>query len=90
MTLPIDKRYEIVFLAQHAMGSQLGEKIVTKAVKCTKNTVQYWLNRWKESKDLSDMKLPERLHATTEKADQRIYKLSAATILLRQAIYKVF
>ena len=41
MTLPIDKRYEIVFLAQHAMGSQLGEKTVVKAVKCAKNTVQY-------------------------------------------------
>ena len=76
MTLPIDKRYEIVFLSQHPMGPQLGEKAVVKAVKCAKNTVKYWLNRWKESKDLSDMKRPGRPRATTEKVDQRIYKLA--------------
>ena len=45
MTLPIDKRYEIVFLSQHLMGPQLGEKAVAQAVKCAKNTVQYWLNQ---------------------------------------------
>ena len=57
---------------------QLGEKAVAKAVKCAKNTVQYWLNRWKESKDLSDMKRPGRPRATTEKVDQRIYKLAGS------------
>ena len=69
-TLPIDKRYEIVFLSQHPMESQLDEKAVTKAVKCAKNTVQYWLNRWKESKDLSDMKRPGRSCLKTEKVAQ--------------------
>ena len=70
MTFPIDKRYEIIFLSQHPMGPQLGEKAVVKAVKYTKNTIQYWLNRWKESKDLSDMKCSRRPRATTEKIDQ--------------------
>ena len=78
MTFPIDKRYEIVFLSQHPMGLQLGEKIVAKVVKCAKNIVQYWLNRWKESKDLGDMKCFGRLHATTEKVDQQIYKLAGS------------
>ena len=70
MILPIDKRYEIVFLSQHPMRPQLGEKSVAKAVKCAENTVQYWFNRWRGSKDLNDMKHPGRPHATTEKVDQ--------------------
>ena len=70
MTLPIDKRFEIVFLSQHPMGPQLNEKTAAKAMKCAKNTVQYWLNRWKELKNLSDMKHSGRPRATTEKVDQ--------------------
>ena len=54
MIFPIDKRYEIVFLSQHPMGPQLSGKTAAKAVKCAKNTVQRWLNRWKELKDASD------------------------------------
>ena len=76
MTLPIDKRYELVFLSLRVMGPQLGEKTVAKAVKCAKHTVQYWLNRWKESKNLSDMKRSGRPRATTEKVAHRIYKLA--------------
>ena len=60
------------------MGPQLSQKAVTIAVKCAKNTVQYWLNWWKESKDLSDMKRSRRPRATTEKVDQRIYKLAGS------------
>ena len=52
------------------MGPQLGEKVVEKAVKSANNTVQYWLKQWKESKDLSDIELPGRPRATTEKVDQ--------------------
>ena len=76
MTLPIDKRYEIVLLSQHLMGPQLGEKAFAKAVKCAKSIVQYWLNRWKESKDLSDMKRSARARAASEKVDQPISKLA--------------
>ena len=60
----------------HPMGPQLSEKAVAKAVKYAKNTVQYWLNQWKELKDLSDIRRSGRLRATTEKLDHRIYKLS--------------
>ena len=55
MSLSLDKRYEIVFLSYHPMGSKLGVKAVAKAINCAKSTVQYWLNRWKESKDLSTL-----------------------------------
>ena len=75
MTLPIDKRYKIVFLSQHPMEPQLDEKTVAKAVRCAKNTVQYWFNRWEESKDLNDMKRPGRPRPTNKKVDPRIYKL---------------
>ena len=60
------------------MGPQLGEKTVVKVVKCAKSTVQYWLNRWVKSKDLSDMKRSGRFCATTEKVDQRISKLAGS------------
>ena len=60
------------------MEPQLGEKVITKAVKYAKNPVQYWINRWQKSKDLSDMKRLGRPRATTEKVDQRIYKLAGS------------
>ena len=41
MTLPIDKRYEIVFLSRNPIGPQLDEKAVVKTGKCPKTTVQY-------------------------------------------------
>ena len=78
MTLRIDEGYEIVFLSQHPMELQSGEKALAKAVKRARNTVQYWLNRWKKSKNQSDMKHPRRPWATTEKVDQRIYKLAGS------------
>ena len=56
----------------------MGETAVAKAVKCAKNTVQYWPNRWKELKDLNDVKCPGRPRATTEKVDQRIYELAGS------------
>ena len=78
MTLPIDKWYEFVFLSQHLIGPQLGEKAVAKVVKSANNTVQYWLKRWKASKDVSDMERPGSPRATTEKVDQQIYKLTGS------------
>ncbi|CAF3061859.1 unnamed protein product [Rotaria sp. Silwood2] len=75
MALSVDKRYEIVFLSHHPMGLKLDVKAVSKVVNCAKSTVQYWLNRWKESKDLSDLKRTGRPRGTTEKVDQRISDL---------------
>ena len=58
------------------MGPQIGVKAVAKAKKCAKSTVQYWLNRWKESKDLSVSKRIERSRSTKEKVNQRISDLA--------------
>ena len=76
MTLSVDKRYEIIFLSHHPMGAQLGVKAVAKAIKYAKSTVQYWLSRWKQSKDLSDSKCIGRPRSITEKVDQRISDLA--------------
>ena len=76
MTLSVDKRYEIIFLSHHPMGPQFGMKAVAKAIKCAKSTVQYWLNRWKESNDLSDSKCIGQPRSTTKKVDQRISDLA--------------
>ena len=76
MTLLIDKRCDIVFLSQHPMGSQLTDKAVAKVVKCATSTVPHWLNRWKESMELSVMKRSRKSRAVTEKVDQRISELA--------------
>ena len=77
MTLSVDKRYEIIFLSHHPMGAQLGVKAVAKAIKCAKSTVQYWFNRWKEFKDLSDSKRIGRPRSTTKKVNQRTSDLAS-------------
>ena len=38
MTFSVDKRYEILFLSHHPMGSQLGVKVLAEAIKCAKST----------------------------------------------------
>ena len=58
------------------MGPKLDVKAVAKAINCAKSNVQYWLNRWKASKDLSDSKRTGRSRGTTEKIDRRISDLA--------------
>ena len=72
MALPMHQRYEIVFLSQHPLGPKLGHKSVAKVVKCTTSTVQYWLSRWKQPKDLDDSARTGRPRATTPKQDKQI------------------
>ena len=59
------------------MEPQVGMKAVAKAIKCAKSTVQYWPNRWKESKDLSDSKRIGRPRSATKKVDQRVSDLDS-------------
>ena len=72
MALPMHQRYEIVFLSQHRLGPKLGHKSVAKVVKYSTSTVQYWLSRWKQSKDLDHSARTGRPRATTPKQDQQI------------------
>ena len=88
MRLSVDKRYEIIFLSHHLMGPQLGVKAVAKAIKCAKSTVQDCLNRWKESKDLSDSKRIGRPRSTTKKVGQRISDLATTNTRAIQRVLK--
>jgi transposase len=76
MSLPMHKRYEIVFLSVHPKGPKLGKGEVAKAVKCSESTVKYWLKRWTQTKDLSDQICKSRKRATTKKQDQMIVALA--------------
>ena len=76
MSLSLEKPYEIVFLSYHPMRAKLRVNAVAKAINCAKTTVQYCLNRWKQSKDRSDSKCTGRLRGTTAKIDQRISDLA--------------
>jgi transposase len=76
MALPIHQRYEIVFLSCHPLGPKLGWKAVAKEVKCDRKTVKYWLDRWKESKDLYDASRSGRPRATTPKQDEQVLSLA--------------
>ncbi|CAF1258371.1 unnamed protein product [Didymodactylos carnosus] len=76
MALPVYQRYEIVFLSNHSLGPQLSHAAVTKEITCSKSTVKYWLQRWKQSKDLTDASRSGRRRMTTPKQDQRIVSLA--------------
>ena len=76
MSLPIHKRYEIIFLSNHPKVPQLNHVDVAKTVHCSIYTVKYWLDRWKQSKDLTDSNRSGRARANTQKQDQRIISLA--------------
>ena len=76
MSLPIHKRYEIIFLSNHPKGPQPNHADVAKAVHCSIYKVKYLLDRWKQSKDLTDSNRSGRPRATTQKQDQRIISLA--------------
>ena len=60
---------------------------MAKAVHCSIYTVKYWLDRWKQSKDLTDSNCSGRARATTQKQDQRIISLAKEkTFIIAQDI----
>jgi transposase len=80
MSLPLHKRYEIVFLANHKNGPQLGPYKIAKIVKCNPKTVTHWINRWKETKDLSDRSRSGAPRWTTTEQDQMMVDMALAEI----------
>ena len=67
MSLLIHKWYEIIFLHTHLKGLKLGLAATAKYIGCNKSTVNYWMKRWKESKDLNDKLKSGRNWITTIK-----------------------
>ncbi|CAF3107265.1 unnamed protein product [Rotaria sp. Silwood2] len=80
MSLPLYKRYEIVFLATHKNGPQFGPNKIAKIVKCNRTTVTRWLNRWEETKDLSDRSRPGAPRTTTIEQDQMMVNMALTEI----------
>ena len=78
MSLPIHKRYEMIFFSNHPKGPQLNHADVAKAVHSTIYTVKYWLDRWKQS----DSNRSGRSRATIQKQDQRIISLAKEKIFI--------
>ena len=76
MVLTVHRRYEVIFLSQRSMGPKLSHAAVAKAVKCDVTTVKYWLERWKQSKGLSDSIRSGRSWGTTHKQDEQIVSLA--------------
>lgn len=70
MSLSLHKRYEIIFLAKNQYGPQFGASKIAKIVKCNRKTVNHWLNRWNETKDLFDRPRSGAPRKTTVEQDQ--------------------
>ncbi len=81
MVLPIHKRYEIIFLSCHPLGPKLGLRGVAKVVKCDKMAVKYWLDRWKKTKDLTNLPRSGRKRKTTQNQDKKILSLADKELL---------
>ncbi|CAF1511622.1 unnamed protein product [Rotaria magnacalcarata] len=54
MSLPLHKRYEIIFLGKNRHEPHFGIKKIAKILKCSTSTVKRWLSRWKTDKYLDD------------------------------------
>ena len=76
MSLPIHKRYKIIFLHIHPKDPKLGLEAIAKYVHCSKPTVVYWVQRWQETKDLNDQPKSGRNRSTTPKQDEKIIELA--------------
>ena len=76
MTLPLHKRYEIIFLHQHLKGPKLGLAATAKYVGCSKSTVLFWVQRWGKTKDLSEQPKSGQNRITTPKQDAKILELA--------------
>jgi len=72
MELSLEKRYEIVFLREHAAGPKWSFGKIAKHVHCSKPTVIYWVKKYHENPDLSTSERPGQPHVTTAKQDKRI------------------
>jgi transposase len=56
MEFSIQKRWEIVFLHLHKLGPKLSIRAIAKELKCSRDTVQTWINRYQETGNIQDEK----------------------------------
>src|SRR5579871_2692474 len=76
MQLSIQKRWEIVFLYLHRLGPKLGIRAIAKELRCSKDTVQTWINRYQETGDIQEEEKQGRKRKTSEKEDLDIISIA--------------
>lgn len=76
MSLPINKRYEAIFLHLHPKGPKMGLTDTANEIGCARSSVVFWVKRWYKTKDLSDKPKTGRVRKTTSRQDNVIVKLA--------------
>ncbi|GBC00286.1 hypothetical protein RclHR1_03800002 [Rhizophagus clarus] len=76
MTLSLNKRYEIIFLHEHPEGPKWSYGKIASYIKCSKPTVAYWVQQYRQDKDLTDKQRPGQPRTTTKAQDNRIVKMA--------------
>ena len=91
MSIPLHKRYEIVFLAKNKYGPQFGSSKIAKIVKCNRTTVIHWLNRWEETKNFPDCPRSGAPRIITVEQDQMmvdmaLYKMNTTSKTIKDEL----
>src|SRR5579871_4227642 len=79
MSLELYKHYEIIFLYIHPKDPKMSTTDIARYIGCSKSTVVYWIQRWKETKNLSTQEKSGRKPITTVKEDNMIIELAKKT-----------
>jgi transposase len=69
------RRWEIVFLKKHRLGPKLEISDIAKEVRCARQTVRTWLDRYEKTGDVQDLEGRGRNRITTEREDMMIGNL---------------
>lgn len=75
-TLPLHKRYEIIFLHIHPNGPKWGVSKVAQHMKCSTSTVQHWISRYEKNKNLSDFQKEGRPRSTSAREDNLLLQIA--------------
>jgi len=76
MSIPINKRYEIVFLSIHKLGPKMSNNTIAKIIGCSTKTVRYWLKRYKKNKDLNELNRSGKNRCTSKSEDKKIIQIA--------------
>ena len=76
MSLPLYKRYEIVFLAKNKYGPHFSSNKIEKIVNCNNKTISKWLSRCDEMKDFIDCPRSGASRTTTIEQDQMMVDMA--------------
>src|SRR5579871_2228835 len=76
MQLSIQKRWEIIFLYLYRLEPKLGIRAIAKELRCSKDTVQTWINRYQKTRDVQEEEKQGRKRKISEKEDLNIVSIA--------------